>query len=136
MIRKKQRRRRRVRIPVREVVTYKKKMPSNFKSIDIPTSVVRSSVSKEKEDKKKLLEQYDNMFTLDDYKKVLELLNGNNNQTIVKDQRPVIPVEEVNDIEQDSQPYIINTRVIASDEDLKNVEQPKIEELLNLYKSV
>lgn len=135
LIRKKQKRRRKIRIPIREVVTYKKKMPTNFKSIDIPVSVVRQGASKE-EDKKELLEQYDSMFTIDDYKKVLEILKCNTNHPTSNDSVQTDLKEGINIDEQDSQPYIINTRVIASDEYLKSVEQPKIEELLNLYKSI
>lgn len=135
VIRKKQKSKRkpkRVRVPVREVVTYKKKLPSNFKSITSPTYVSRGNSSKPvvetvEPDINQTLASYDNMFTLEDYKKVLDLLKGSENQE--QELMPVIPVE---DLEKEDKPYIVSTRVIASDEDLNGIEQPKIEELLNL----
>ena len=135
MIRKSQKKKlrpKRVRVPVREVVTYKKKLPSNFKSITSPTYVNAVKGNKKMPTvtditNQSLLQTYDNMFTLEDYKKVLDVLKGSEEKQ--QELKPVIPVE---DFEKENKPYIVSTRVIASDEDLNGVEQPKLEELLNL----
>lgn len=135
MIRKSQKKKvrpKRVRVPVREVVTYKKRLPSNFKSIASPTYVNvagnhRKTPTVTDITNNQLLQSYDNMFTLEDYKKVLDVLKGTEDKK--QELKPVIPVE---DFEKENQPYIVSTRVIASDEDLNGIEQPKIEELLNL----
>lgn len=133
MIRKLQVKKVQVKVPVREIVTYKKRLPSNFSTVSIPSMVSRGipnnhATFSNANDTAILLQEYDNKFTIDDYKKVLDVLQNSSNI----DNRPVIPIEEV----QESHPYIVSTRVIASDEDFKGAEVPKIEELLKLYNNV
>lgn len=155
IIRKTQKKKKKVRIPVRQVVRYKKVLPSNFKPVSIPnvvtalkptTKPLNSSTPElttfYNEPNNNLLKDYENIFTLDDYKNMFNLLYdkelNSKNSNITNEQQLD---KEINTTEkQVTNPYIINTRVIEqtnTDEDFnEEVEQPKLEELLNLYRSV
>lgn len=146
-------------IPVRKVIHYKKKFPDSITSINTPDVIQGSLVKKntdsvdlidfyeqknnaleqqyqnvlrEKEQQEKLyqsqkrdqelLKQYDSMLTLDDYKTVLNLLKNGSKQ---KD-----------DNDDMDEPKIVFSEPISSDIEDVDVEQPKLEELLNLYRSI
>ena len=89
------------------------------------------SVLREKEQQEKLyqnqkrdqelLKQYDSMLTLDDYKTVLNLLKGSSKK-------------EGNNVV--SEPKIVFSEPISNSVKEEDVEQPKLEELLNLYRSI
>ena len=89
-----------------------------------------------------LLKEYENIFTLDDYKNMFNLLYDKEvnleNSNLINEK--VLDKEVKQEEKQVTNPYIINTRVIEQtniDEDINDeVEQPKLEELLNLYRSV
>ena len=142
-IRKSQRKHQKVRIPIRKIITYKKKMPSNYLTIDIPNEVYgKFGVLREEgtyvdsnlldfyhTEKSSIKKEYESMFTLDDYKKMVEILkDGKDNND---DKPPVIPMEEFEYFESGEE-RINSNEVVEQEENL----QPKLEELLNLYKSV
>ena len=155
IIRKTQKKKQKVRIPVRRVVRYKKVLPSNFKPVSIPSVVtalkpnsksINPSIPKltsfYNETNNNLLKEYENIFTLDDYKNMFNLLYDKEvnleNSNLINEK--VLDKEVKQEEKQVTNPYIINTRVIEQtniDEDINDeVEQPKLEELLNLYRSV
>lgn len=124
MIRKSQKKHQKVKIPVRKIITYKKKMPSNYLTINVPeevfgvvnkTTYVDSNILEFYNTEKIEKEKYESMFTLDDYKKMADILKSDKKYI-----RDVIPIEEYE----------------ATKEETVNDMQPKLEELLNLYKSI
>lgn len=132
---------------VKEVVKYKYKLPSNIIDIAVPQEVVRvNQISAPKlvkdiaikkalpkEDMSlvdfynttKLMKEYDNVLTLDDYKTVLNILKNNKNKQLSKEEQPVCNIN-----------YNYNTNTNIVEEYKENVVQPKLDELLNLSKSV
>lgn len=159
IIRNKQKSHEKVPVRIRKVIRYKKKLPDSITSISTPDVIQGSlvkkntssvdlidfyeqqnnileqqyqSVLREKEQQEKLyqnqkrdqelLKQYDSMLTLDDYKTVLNLLKGSSSE---KYDNNVV-----------SEPKIVFSEPISSSVKEEDVEQPKLEELLNLYRSI
>lgn len=129
-IRSNQKKHIKVKVPVRKIITYRKKMPSNYLTIGVPDEVygkfgilrnnntyVESNLFDFYNTEKVEKEEYESMFTLDDYKRMSEILKQD--QKYIK--KDVIPIEEYESYKEKEQV-----------EDM----QPKLEELLNLYKSV
>lgn len=173
IIRKTQKKNERVRIPVRRIIKYKKKMPENYASIKLPTTLVGTpgrvrkeaayvqpdllEFYKQPEEVKQsdLLKEYESMFTLKDYKKMVEILKSNNektsttisddfNEEIIEENKKqkvkesskiVSPVQEQLCFELDT---TIDTEIEVTQAEKidEEVPQPKLEELLNLYRSV
>lgn len=152
LIRKSQKKNQKVRIPVRRVIKYKKKLPENYEAIDAPSELVGSVGNiKEKgvyvegnlldfyknevlEKEQKLIKEYDSMLTLADYKKVLEILKSNSSIKLDKEE-----FEEDEDFTEEVEPSISQDELTSSakeETEKENVPQPKLEELLNLYKSI
>lgn len=152
LIRKSQKKKQKVRIPVRRVIKYKKKLPENYEEIDAPSELVGSIGNiKEKgvyvegnlldfyknealEKEQELIKEYDSMLTLADYKKVLEILKSNSSIKLDKEE-----FEEDEDFTKEVEPSISQDELISSakeETEKENVPQPKLEELLNLYKSI
>ena len=152
LIRKSQKKKQKVRVPVRRVIKYKKKLPENYEAIDAPSELVGSvgnikekgvyvegnlfdfykNEAKEKE--QELIREYDSMLTLADYKKVLEILKSNSSIKLDKEE-----FEEEEDFTEEVEPSISQDELISSakeETEKENVPQPKLEELLNLYKSI
>ena len=135
--------------PVKEVVKYKRFIPSNIIEIEVPSEVKNGTIRKkqdntdlinfyeqqnsvlekhyndllEEQRQQEIVNKYENMLTLDDYKTVLNILKTKNNTKIKKDNH------EIN-----NNPYIVNTRVIEKNND-SEVKPSKLEELLNLSTS-
>lgn len=133
-------------IPIKEVIKYKKKFPENYENIIVPNELIGTVTTKIEEkpiepiiivqnqqpqvieskidiEKEEQLKEYESMFTLEDYKKVLEILKSS----------------QINS--DNSKQYINNNNTINCTDILKEnneeeIPQPKIEELLNLYKSI
>ena len=152
LIRKSQKKNQKVRIPVRRVIKYKKKLPENYEAIDAPSELVGSGGNiKEKgvyvegnlldfyknealEKEQELIKEYDSMLTLADYKKVLEILKSNSSIKLDKEE-----FEEEEDLTEEIEPSISQDELTSSQKEepeKENVPQPKLEELLNLYKSI
>lgn len=152
LIRKSQKKNQKVRIPVRRVIKYKKKLPENYEAIDAPSELVGSAGNiKEKgvyvegnlldfyknealEKEQELIKEYDSMLTLADYKKVLEILKSNSSIKLDKEE-----FEEDEDFTEEIEPSISQDELTSLPEEeteKENVPQPKLEELLNLYKSI
>ena len=152
LIRKSQKKNQKVRIPVRRVIKYKKKLPENYEAIDAPSELVGSVGNiKEKgvyvegnlldfyknealEKEQELIKEYDSMLTLADYKKVLEILKSNSSIKLDKEE-----VEEKEEFTEEIEPSISQDELTSSakeETEKENVPQPKLEELLNLYKSI
>ena len=152
LIRKRQKKNQKVRIPVRRVIKYKKKLPENYEAIDAPSELVGSvgnikekgvyvegnlfdfykNEAKEKE--QELIKEYDSMLTLADYKKVLEILKSNSSIKLDKEE-----FEEEEDLTEEIESSISQDELTSSQKEeteKENVPQPKLEELLNLYKSI
>lgn len=125
-IRSNQKKHQKVKVPIRKIITYKKKMPSNYLTISIPEEVygvvkqrgtyVDSSLLDFYNTEKAEKDEYESMFTLDDYKRMAKILKED--KKYIKD---VVPIEEYEEYKEEIQT-----------EDM----QPKLEELLNLYKSI
>ena len=161
IIRGKQKAHEKVPVRIRRVVKYKRKLPDSIISVNTPDVIQGSLVKKntsdvdlinfyeqknnileqqyqnvlrEKEEQEKLyqdqkrdndlLKQYDHMLTLDDYKNVMNLLKKGSLKETEK-------VDEVI-----TEPRIIFSEPITSNVQEDKVEQPKLEELLNLYRSI
>ena len=152
LIRKSQKKNQKVRIPVRRVIKYKKKLPENYEAIDAPSELVGSVgnikekgvyvegnlfdfyKNEAKEQEQELIKEYDSMLTLADYKKVLEILKSNSSIKLDKEE-----FEEDEDFTEEVEPSISQDELISSakeETEKENVPQPKLEELLNLYKSI
>lgn len=151
LIRKSQKKNQKVRIPVRRVIKYKKKLPENYEAIDAPSKLVGSvGTIKENgvyvegnlldfyrnealEKEQELIKEYDSMLTLDDYKKVLEILKSNSSIKLDKEE-----FEEDEDLTEEIDSSISTNELTSIQEETEkeNVPQPKLEELLNLYKSI
>ena len=74
------------------------------------------------------------MLTLADYKKVLEILKSNSSIKLDKEE-----FEEEEDFTEEVEPSISQDELTSSQKEepeKENVPQPKLEELLNLYKSI
>ncbi len=147
-IRMNQRKHQRVRRPIRRVIRYKKKLPDNYLTISIPREIYGTfGIPREKpkyvednlldfykQEEKELTNEYENMFSLDDYKKMIEILKTDK-KDIKEENPPVIPIEEIK--EQVSKEEVIPTnQIIENVEEQTEDLQPKLEELLNLYKSI
>ena len=141
-----------------ELFVIRKKLPDSITSIDTPDVIQGSlvkkntsdidlinfyeqknnvleqqyqSVLREKEQQEKLyqnqkrdqelLKQYDSMLTLDDYKTVLSLLKKGSKKEVSN---------------SSDEPKIVFSEPISSDIKEDDIEQPKLEELLNLYRSI
>lgn len=168
IIRKTQKKNEKVRIPVRRIVRYKKKLPENYQPIELPETLLgnagtlRSKAAyvesdllnfykqSQEEKQKDLLKEYESMFTLEDYKKMIELLKldkekssiviedefneelqeENKKAEIKQSSTVVFPVQEQLNLEMNE---TIDTEIEVTKEE---VPQPKIEELLNLYRSI
>ena len=107
MIRQSQKKHQKVKIPVRRIIRYKKKMPANFQSIELPNTLfgkagsIKNQVSHAEYNlidfyknpavinQNELLKQFENAFTLDDYKKMIETLKKeqDTSPTIVESNR-------------------------------------------------
>ena len=161
IIRGKQKAHEKIPVRIRRVVKYKRKLPDSIISVNTPDVIQGSLVKKntsdvdlinfyeqknnileqqyqnilrEKEEQEKLyqdqkrdndlLKQYDHMLTLDDYKNVMNLLKKGSLKETEK-------VDEVI-----TEPRIIFSEPITSNVQEDKVEQPKLEELLNLYRSI
>ena len=159
IIRNKQKSHEKVPVRIRRVIRYKKKLPDSITSISTPDVIQGSLVKKntasvdlinfyeqqnnileqqyqnvlrEKEQQEKLyqnqkkdqelLKQYDSMLTLDDYKTVLNLLKSSSSK---KEDNNVV-----------NEPKIVFSEPISNGIKEEDVEQPKLEELLNLYRSI
>lgn len=136
IIRNNQKRHQKVKVPVRRIIRYKKKLPDNYLSVDVPKEVYGTfGIPREKgvyvkdnlldfykTEKEDLTKEYDSMFTLDDYKRMLQILKSD-----VKEEPLIIKHEEK---EED------RNQIIETVEEPEENIQPKLEELLNLYKSV
>lgn len=152
LIRKSQKKKQKVRVPVRRVIKYKKKLPENYEAIDAPSELVGSAGNiKEKgiyvegnlldfyknealEKEQELIKEYDSMLTLADYKKVLEILKSNSSIKLDKEE-----FEENEYFTEEIEPSISQDELTSSQKEepeKENVPQPKLEELLNLYKSI
>lgn len=152
LIRKSQKKKQKVRVPVRRVIKYKKKLPENYEAIDAPSELVGSAGNiKEKgiyvegnlldfyknealEKEQELIKEYDSMLTLADYKKVLEILKSNSSIKLDKEE-----FEENEYFTEEIEPSISQDELTSSakeETEKENVPQPKLEELLNLYKSI
>ena len=144
LIRKNQKKHQKVKIPIRKIITYKKKMPSNYLTISVPDEVYgKFGIPKEKgvyvdsnlldfynTEKVNINNQYESMFTLDDYKRMVEILKEDK-----KEKPPVIPIEESEYFENGEEEIVKPIDVVEIEEEKEEV-QPKLEELLNLYKSI
>ena len=144
LIRKSQKKNQKVRIPVRRVIKYKKKLPENYEAIDAPSELVGSvgnikekgvyvegnlfDFYKNEAKEQELIKEYDSMLTLADYKKVLEILKSNSSIKLDKED---LTEEIESSISQDEL-----TSSQKEETEKENVPQPKLEELLNLYKSI
>ena len=144
LIRKSQKKNQKVRIPVRRVIKYKKKLPENYEAIDAPSKLVGSvgnikekgvyvegnlfDFYKNEAKEQELIKEYDSMLTLADYKKVLEILKSNSSIKLDKED---LTEEIESSISQDEL-----TSSQKEETEKENVPQPKLEELLNLYKSI
>lgn len=152
LIRKSQKKKQKVRVPVRRVIKYKKKLPENYEAIDAPSELVGSAgnikekgvyvegnlldfyKNEAKEKEQELIKEYDSMLTLADYKKVLEILKSNSSIKLDKEE-----FEEDEDFTEEVEPSISQDELTSSQKEeteKENVPQPKLEELLNLYKSI
>ena len=171
IIRKSQKKHQKVRIPVKRIIKYKKKMPANYSSIKLPSTLVGTpgmirpkaayvqpdlmEFYKKPEEVKQdeQLKQYEGMFTLEDYKKMIEILksgkeetrvtnNDDFNEEIIKDENTKVEIEESFVPETKVQEQLeleldeIKNNEIEIKIDEKEIPQPKLEELLNLYRSV
>lgn len=161
IIRGKQKAHEKVPVRIRRVVKYKRKLPDSIISVNTPDVIQGSLVKKntsdvdlinfyeqknnileqqyqnvlrEKEEQEKLyqdqkrdndlLKQYDHMLTLDDYKNVMNLLKKGSLKETEKVDKVI------------TEPRIIFSEPITSNVQEDKVEQPKLEELLNLYRSI
>lgn len=152
LIRKSQKKKQKVRVPVRRVIKYKKKLPENYEAIDAPSELVGSAgnikekgiyvegnlldfyKNEAKEKEQELIKEYDSILTLADYKKVLEILKSNSSIKLDKEE-----FEENEYFTEEIEPSISQDELTSSAEEeteKENVPQPKLEELLNLYKSI
>ena len=161
IIRGKQKAHEKVPVRIRNVVRYKKKLPDSINSVSTPDVVQGTLMKKDTPDvdlinfyqqqnnileqqyqnilrekeqqeqiyqeqtrNQELLKQYDNMLTLNDYKTVLNLLKKGS----------IHEEEKVDNVS--TEPRIIFSEPITSTVSEDVVEQPKLEELLNLYRSI
>lgn len=147
-IRKSQKKNQKIKIPVRRIIRYKKKLPDNYLTIELPnelygtfgkcrnnsTYVKQDLLEFYKQEKRDMEKEYETMFTLEDYKKMVEILKTENNEIKTdkpQEKPPVIPIEDVKLVNKEEQ--------IIPIENIEQPErplQPKLEELLNLYRSV
>ena len=99
-----------------------KKLPENFKSIDIPEYVYGNIPSKViiKEEPKEEIKVYEDMLTLEDYKQILEILKKKK-KTKVKD-------------EKDLKLQKVQIELMKQKE--KEIEDSRFTELDNLYRSI
>ena len=156
IIRNTQKKNQKVRVPVRRIIKYKKKLPENYQPIKLPETLEGKAGSlspkaayvqpdlldfyKQPQETKtdNLSKEYESMFTLEDYKKMIEILKGKKEPTSVTietdfneeiDDKPDFQIEETNvEVEQENKKENITTQ--------EEIPQPKLEELLNLYKSI
>ncbi len=141
IIRKNQKKHQKVKVPIRRVIRYKKKLPENYKSkevpktlIGIPGKVQGTYIESNLLDFYKINEQqdelskYESMFTLDDYKRMVKILKSSEQQDFYETE---CDNKKADIIESSSQED--NLEVKDKDEE---IPQPKLEELLNLYKSI
>ena len=147
-IRKSQKKHQKVRIPVRRIIRYKKKLPENYQTINLPNTLFGNAGSyinkaayvednlldfyktEESKNQNDLLKEYESMFSLNDYKKMIEILNSTRNlQNNEIEQKQDLIIED-NNINQSL------SQVVENVEEDDEIEQPKLEELLNLYKSI
>lgn len=175
IIRKTQKKNEKVRIPVRRIIRYKKKMPANYASIKLPSTLVGKAgrirpaaayvqpdlleFYKQPEEVKQdeSLKEYESMFTLEDYKKMIEILKSGKEETKVTinddfneeitEEDSKVEIKESNIQEQLSlelekelnEPEMEesnNNKIEIVQVEEEEVPQPKLEELLNLYRSV
>ena len=144
-IRNNQKKHQKVRIPVRRIIRYKKKLPANYATISIPDKIYGTfGLPKEKakyvdtnlldfykQEEDELKNQYDSMFSLDDYRKMLKILKENQTEDKKEEKQEAVNTE----------PILIPIETIVSTNQVvenveEEIEQPKLEELLNLYRSV
>lgn len=135
-IRSNQKKHQKVKVPIRRVIRYKKKLPENYLSVNVPQEVygtfgiprekgvyvndgLLDFYKTEKEEKEK---EYSTMFTLEDYKRMVEILKSDS-----KEEPLIVPVEEKH--------QEVNKIIEEVEEPEENI-QSKLEELLNLYRSV
>ena len=173
IIRQNQRKNQKEKVPVKRIIRYKKMLPSNYQSINIPTKLVgkpgksrpqgvyvdSNLIDFYKQPKEvNILKEYEAMFTLEDYRKMLELLKENDKKIVKKDskntKKPVVqeqlslnfePIEEekeefveekIDDTSDTKVEDYIKIELEEATELEEEVPQPKLEELLNLYRSV
>ena len=103
-----------------------KKLPENFKSIDIPEYVYGNIPSRViiKEEPKEEIKMYEDMLTLEDYKQILELLKKKK-KTKVKDSK-----EKSNDLK------LQKVQIELMKQQEKEIEDSRFTELDNLYRSI
>ena len=113
---------------VKKVVVEKKikKLPENFKNIDIPEYVYGNIPSRViiKEEPKEEIKVYEDMLTLEDYKQILELLKKKK-KTKVKTEK-----EKTNDLKLQK----VQIELLKQQE--KEIEENRFTELDNLFRSI
>ena len=109
-----------------------KKLPENFKSIEIPEYVygnIPTKVKIEVDPKEEALKQvYEDMLTLDDYKQILEILKKKKRKT--KTQKVIEEKEKTNDLKLEK----LKIELLKQQE--KEREDSRFTELDNLYRSI
>lgn len=156
IIRKTQKKNQKVRVPVRRIIKYKKKLPENYQPIELPETLEGKAGSlrpkaayvqpdlvdfyKQPQETKQddLLKEYESMFTLEDYKMMIEILKGKKESTSVTIEEDFN--EEIdNHIDSKSEESVIEIEKETEEEieiTQEEIPQPKLEELLNLYNSI
>lgn len=119
---------------VKKVLVQKevKKLPENFKSIDIPSYVYGNIPTKVKvevdEKEEKLKQVYEDMLTLDDYKQILEILKKKKRK--IRTKKVIEEKEKPNDLKLEK----LKIELLKQQE--KEREDTRFTELDNLYRSI
>lgn len=105
----------------------------------VPKVVEQPSIVNFYQQEQEELKKYENMLTLDDYKTVIELLKNSKKESIGNDNTVKVNSKEVNTNYENN--YTDTTNLNTIEDYYENnyeevVEQPMLDQLLNLYKSV